>query len=80
VIDFWRNYQIPDFLQMDNELSFRGSNRHLRGLGLLMGVALSEGVSPIFIPPAEPWQNGIIEKYNDNVLLHFLESQTFFSF
>jgi hypothetical protein len=80
VIDFWRNYQMPDFLQMDNELSFRGSNRHPRGLGLLMRVALSNGVSPIFIPPAEPWRNGIIEKFNDNVQKHFLYSQTFTSF
>jgi transposase len=80
VIDFWRKYQIPDFLQMDNELSFRGSNRHPRGLGLLMRVALSNGVSPIFIPPREPWRNGIIEKFNDNVQKYFLNSQTFTSF
>ena len=80
VIDFWRNFQIPDFLQMDNELSFRGSNRHARGLGLLMRVALSNGVSPIFIPPAEPWRNGIVEKFNDNVLTHFYKSETFASF
>ena len=80
VIDFWRNYQIPDFLQMDNELSFRGSNRHPRGLGLLMRVALYNGVSPIFIPPAEPWRNGIIEKFNNNVQKYFYNTQTFTSF
>jgi hypothetical protein len=80
VIDFWRNFQMPDFLQMDNELSFRGSNRHPRGLGLLMRVALSNGVSPLFIPPAEPWRNGIVEKFNDNVLTHFYQSETFASF
>jgi hypothetical protein len=80
VIDFWRNYQIPDFLQMDNELSFRGSNRYPRGLGLLMRVALSNGVSPIFIPPAEPWRNGIIEKFNHNVQKYFYDTQIFLSF
>ncbi|MDP4240513.1 MAG: helix-turn-helix domain-containing protein [Bacteroidota bacterium] len=77
LIDFWRNYQMPDFLQMDNELSFRGSNRYPRGLGLLMRVALSNGVSPVFIPPAEPWRNGIIEKFNNNVLKYFYDTQTF---
>jgi hypothetical protein len=79
VIDFWRNYQLPDFLQMDNELSFRGSNRHPRSLGLLMQIALSHGVRPVFIPPAEPWQNGIIEKFNDNVQKYFYNVQTFTS-
>lgn len=59
VIDYWKTFQMPDFLQMDNELSFRGSNRFPRGLGLLMRFALSNGVSPIFIPPAEPWRNGL---------------------
>lgn len=80
LIDFWQSFQIPDFLQMDNELSFRGSNRHPRGLGLLLRVALVNNVSPIFIPPAEPWRNGIVEKFNDTVLKHFYGSQTFSSF
>lgn len=80
MIDFWRNFQIPDFLQMDNELSFRGSNRHSRGLGLLMRVVLSNGVTPIFIPPAEPWRNGVVEKFNDNFQARFYKSETFSSF
>ena len=80
VIDFWTNYQIPDFLQMDNELSFRGSNRHPRGLGLLMRVALYYSVAPIFIPPAEPWRNGVVEKFNDNVIKYFYNTQRFTSF
>ena len=80
IIDFWKRYQMPDFLQMDNELSFRGSNRYPRGLGLLMRVAISNGVSPVFIPPAEPWRNGIIEKFNYNVQKYFFYSQTFTSF
>lgn len=79
-IDFWRNYQMPDFLQMDNELSFRGSNRHPRGLGMVMRVALSNSITPIFIPPAEPWRNGIIEKFNDNVIKYFYNTQQFKSF
>jgi transposase InsO family protein len=80
LIDFWREHWLPDFLQMDNELSFRGSNRHPRGLGLLLRVALSNGVRPIFIPVAEPWRNGIVEKFNDKVLRYFYQVQTFSSF
>jgi len=80
LIDFWKNYGMPDFLQMDNELSFRGSNRYPRGLGTLLRVAISNKVTPIFTPPAEPWRNGIIEKFNDNVQKHFYYTQTFISF
>lgn len=75
VVDFWQNtYRMPDYLQMDNELSFRGSNRHPRGLGLLLRTAISNGGTPIFIPSAEPWRNGIIEKFNHSVAKHFLPS------
>ena len=79
VLDYWKSYQMPDFLQMDNELSFRGSNCHPRGLGLLMRVAISNGVTPIFIPPAEPWRNGVIEKFNNNVEKYFYNTQKFAS-
>lgn len=74
VIDFWTVYQMPDYLQMDNELSFRGSNRYPRALGLLLRTAISNGVTPIFIPVAEPWRNGVIEKFNETVQTHFLST------
>jgi putative transposase len=80
LVDFWSDYQLPDFLQMDNELSFRGSNKHPRSLGLLLKVALSNGITPIFIPPAEPWRNGLIEKFNDNVQKRFYAAHTFSDF
>ena len=80
LIDFWTSYRLPDFLQMDNELSFRGSNRHPRGLGLILRIAISNRVAPIFIPPAEPWRNGIVEKFNGNVLKYFYNTQTFNTF
>ncbi len=71
---------MPDFLQMDKELSFRGSNRHPRGLGLLLRTALYCGVCPVFIPVAEPWRNGVIEKFNNNVQKYFFSTQIFSSF
>lgn len=67
VVSFWKSYTMPDFLQMDNELSFKGSNRHPRGLGLLLRTALSLGVTPRFIPVGEPWRNGVIERFNQKV-------------
>jgi len=67
VISFWKSYSLPDFLQMDNELSFKGSNRHPRGLGLLLRTVIGLNVTPIFIPVSEPWRNGVIERFNQKV-------------
>jgi hypothetical protein len=80
VAEFWTIFSMPDFFQMDNELSFRGSNRYPRSFGLLIRFALSQNIVPIFIPPAEPWRNGVVEKFNDNVQRYFLNTQTFLSF
>lgn len=67
VVSFWKSYSLPDFLQMDNELSFKGSNRHPRGLGLLLRTVIGLNVTPIFIPVSEPWRNGVIERFNQKV-------------
>ena len=80
IIHFWTIYGIPDYLQMDNELAFRGSNRYPRSLGIVLRLALSQGVTSIFIPPSEPWRNGIIEKFNSNLYKYFFSAQRFSSF
>jgi len=80
IITFWQNFGFPDCLQMDNELAFRGSNRYPRALGIILRFILSQGVIPLFIPPAEPWRNGIIEKFNDISQSKFITSQLFDNF
>jgi putative transposase len=80
MVHFWTTYGIPDYLQMDNELAYRGSNRYPRSFGIIVRLALSQGVTPIFIPPAEPWRNGIIEKFNSNLIKYFFSTQRFTSF
>ncbi|MEJ7682747.1 MAG: integrase core domain-containing protein [Segetibacter sp.] len=68
---------MPDALQMDNELAFRGSNRYPRSFGSVVRFALSQGVAPVFIPVKEPWRNGIIEKFNHTYQKRFLQMNTF---
>jgi len=80
IAEFWHNFGLPDALQMDNELAFRGSNRHPRSFGSVVRFALSQGVAPVFIPIGEPWRNGIIEKFNDTYERRFLGSRTFANF
>lgn len=77
IAGFWAVHGLPDALQMDNELAFRGSNRYPRSFGSVVRFALSQGVAPVFIPVKEPWRNGIIEKFNDTYDKKFLRAHTF---
>lgn len=72
----WQKLGRPRYLQVDNELSFRGSNRHPRSFGLLIRLCLSLGVEIVFIPEREPWRNGIIERFNHVYDQLFWRSQT----
>ena len=76
----WKAIGLPDFLQLDNELSFRGSNRHPRSPGLVIRLCLHFGVQPVFIPIGEPWRNGTIEKFNDTYNKKFFRRQWFASY
>jgi putative transposase len=73
----WETMGLPDFLQLDNELSFRGSNRHPRSPGLVIRLCLHFAVTPVFIPIGEPWRNGTIEKFNDTYNKMFFRRQWF---
>lgn len=77
---FWAIHGMPDALQMDNELAFRGSNRHPRSFGAVVRLALALNVAPVFIPMGEPWRNGVIEKFNGTLDKRFLRAKKFEDF
>jgi hypothetical protein len=66
---------LPDFLQLDNALSFRGSNRYPRAMGLVIRLCLYYDIRPVFIPIGEPWRNGVIEHFNDTYNRKFFRRQ-----
>lgn len=68
----WCRLGIPQNLQVDNEMVFYGSRQHPRGMGILIRLCLLNGVQPWFIPQAEPWRNGVVEKFNDHYQNGFL--------
>jgi len=68
----WKRMGIPDRVQVDNAMSFFGSPTHPRGMGPLIRLCLHNEVEPWFIPMAEPWRNGMIEKFNDRYQQRFL--------
>jgi putative transposase len=76
----WKAIGLPDFLQLDNQLSFRGSNRYPRSPGLVIRLCLHFGVTPVFIPIGEPWRNGAVEKFNDTYNKKFFRRQWFPSY
>ncbi|MFH1673601.1 MAG: integrase core domain-containing protein [Pseudomonadota bacterium] len=70
--EIWQRLGIPVNVQVDNAMSFFGSPTHPRGMGPLIRLCLHYGVEPWFIPMAEPWRNGVIEKFNDQYQQKFL--------
>jgi len=76
----WKVVGLPDFLLLDNELSFRGSNRYPRSHSLVIRLCLHFGVQPVFIPVSEPWRNGVIESFNDTYNRKFFRQQWFISY
>ena len=77
LVTFWTEHGMPDALQMDNELAFRGSNKYPRSFGNVVRLALSLNIAPVFIPTSEPWRNGIIEKFNNTVDKRFIRATMF---
>lgn len=80
LIRSWQTLGIPAYLQMDNKLPMRGSNRYPHSFGLVIRLCLKLGIQPIFIPVKEPWRNGIIERFQDVFDKMFFRAQFFKSF
>jgi len=68
----WKRMGIPENMQVDNELAFFGSPVYPRSMGPLIRLCLHHGVKLWFIPPSEPWRNGVVEKFNDHYRQKFL--------
>lgn len=62
----WCRLGVPRHQQVDNEAVFYGSQKYPRGMGNLIRLCLLNNVEAWFIPLAEPWRNGVVEKFNDH--------------
>lgn len=80
LLQSWQKLGLPDFLKVDNALYFWGSRLHPHSFGLLIRVCLRLGVQPVFIPLAEPWRNGEIERFQDVFDKMFFRAQFFPSY
>lgn len=68
----WKRLGMPEHHQIDNEMVFYGSPTHPRGMGQLIRLCLHHDIQVWFIPPGEPWRNGVVEKFNDHWETKFL--------
>lgn len=68
----WHRLGCPAAVQADNAWVFVGSPAHPRALGVLIRLCLPQGIEPWFIPPREPWRNGVVEQCNDHYRSKFL--------
>lgn len=80
LIKAWKTLGIPEYLQMDNALYYRGSNRYPRSFGLVIRFCLHLDVQPVFVPIREPWRQGVIEQFNNVYDKKFFNIQKFISF
>jgi putative transposase len=76
----WQTIGFPVYLQMDNMLPVRGSNRYPHSFGLVIRLCLKLGIQPVFIPIQEPWRNAIIEHFQDVFDKKFSRAQYFKNF
>ena len=72
----WHRLGLPRHLQVDNEGVFYGSSAHPRGMGPLIRLCLHNHIEPWFIPPSEPWRNGVVEQFNKHYQQKFLDRVT----
>lgn len=63
ILRHWREFGYPDYVQFDNDTVFQGP-RKPDALGRVARMALSLGVTVVFVPPRETGFQASIESYN----------------
>ena len=76
----WHTLDIPCYLQMDNQLSLRGSNYCSHSFGVIIRLCLRLRIQPLFISLTELWRNGIIEHFQNVFDKMFFRAQYFKDF
>jgi hypothetical protein len=70
---------LADFLQLDNDAAFTGLGRNARVFGRFVRLALYLGIELLFIPPASPKRNSLVERVNGLWASHFFDKDHFAS-
>lgn len=60
----WEDHPVPDILKVDNDSAFGANLSHEMCIGKLSLFLLNIGISPLYIAPRSPWNNGDVEGFN----------------
>lgn len=74
LLAIWQQLGLPTRVQLDNQQGLAGAGRQP---GAVVRFCLAHGVTPVFIPFAEPWRNGVVEHYNDTFDKSFFRAERF---
>lgn len=64
VLEVWQTLGLPDGLQLDNDSAFNGGGKTPRRFGHFVRLCLYLGIELVFVPPAEPKRNWLVEGLN----------------
>lgn len=62
--EVWKDNPIPDVVKVDNDSAFGTNLSHDKCIGKLALFLLNLGVTPLYIAPRSPWNNGENEGFN----------------
>lgn len=62
--EVWKDNPIPDVVKVDNDSAFGTNLLHDKCIGKLALFLLNLGVTPLYIAPRSPWNNGENEGFN----------------
>lgn len=64
LVEHWRQWGLPTYVQFDNDTRFQGPHQHPDTLGSVVRLCLSLEVVPVFAPPRETGFQAAIESLN----------------
>jgi hypothetical protein len=64
LMEIWKINPIPEVLKIDNDSAFGANLTHKMCVGKLTLFLLNLGVTPLYIAPRSPWNNGDVEGFN----------------
>jgi hypothetical protein len=62
--EIWKDNPIPDVIKADNDAAFGTHSTHGRCIGRLALFFLNLGITPLYVAPRSPWNNGENEGFN----------------
>ena len=62
--EIWKDNPIPDVIKLDNDGAFGTNLSHDKCIGRLVLFFLNLGITPIYVAPRSPWNNGENEGFN----------------